>query len=47
MRLNKLSTGILAFLLLSCSGSGVPQENQAVKSYKVSVVLPSSEKDEL
>ena len=47
MRLNKLSTGILAFLLLSCSGSGVPQENQAVKSYKVAVVLPSSEKDEL
>lgn len=47
MRLNKLSTGILALLLLSCSGSGVPQENQDVKSYKVAVVLPSSEKDEL
>lgn len=47
MRLNKLSTGILALLLLSCSGSGVPQENQEVKSYKVAVVLPSSEKDEL
>ncbi len=47
MRFNKLSIGILAFLLLSCSGSGVPQENQAVKSYKVAVVLPSSEKDEL
>ena len=47
MRFNKLSIGILAFLLLSCSGSGVPQENQEVKSYKVAVVLPSSEKDEL
>ena len=47
MRLNKLSTGILAFLLLSCSGSGVPQENQEVKSYKVAVVLPESEKAEL
>ena len=47
MRFYKLSTGILAFLLLSCSGSGVPQENQEVKSYKVAVVLPESEKAEL
>ena len=39
MRFNKLSIGILAFLLLSCSGSGVPQENQDVKSYKVAEVL--------
>ena len=37
MRFNKLSIGILALLLLSCSGSGVPQENQDVISYKVAV----------
>ncbi len=47
MRLNKLIMGILALLLLSCSGSGVPQENQEVKSYKVAVVLPEAEKEEL
>ena len=47
MRLNKLIMGILALLLLSCSGSGVPQENQDVISYKVAVVLPESEKTEL
>ncbi len=47
MRLNKLIIGILALLLLSCSGSGVPQENQDVFSYKVAVVLPEAEKADL
>lgn len=47
MKRNRLSFVLLATLLLSCTGSEMPSGNQEVVSYKVAVVLPSSEKSGL
>lgn len=47
MRWNRLFWGLSAFLLFSCSGKEMAFDNQQVKAYKVAVVLPSSEKEDL